>query len=247
MTEITGVAPASFLIYGDSKVGKTWLAASAPKPLLTLDAEAGGMRYVPGRQTVWDVMSDDPPAMDDHDICTVQVRNVQQLDATRDWIISGKHPFRSVVLDSITDFQSRFKRSLTNNGQKDMGFSGWETLLSRIESTVVDLRDACEDSDQLLCFVVVAGAENKDRENVQQYPMMKGQIKRVLPYKLDVCGYLSQQTDNDGNTRRLLQVEQSPSIFAGNRLGGAVDSYIWDPDLSDIMQTLHRFLNERNL
>ena len=125
-----------------------------------------------------------------------------------------------------------------------MDFDKWDALLSRIEAGVVDLRDACEDSAQLTCFVVVAGSEEKNRDSIQQYPMMKGQIKRILPYKLDVCGHLTVQQDQEGNDRRRLQVEQTATHFAGNRLGGAVDSYIWDPDLSTIMETLHQFLNE---
>ncbi len=105
MTEM--LCNASVLVYGSSKVGKSWLAASGPPPVLILDAE-GGTRFLPFKKIQWTNTMSEPPEYDGSwEVCVVYVRDFSTLDNVYTWLHSGKHPFRTVVIDSISEAQQR--------------------------------------------------------------------------------------------------------------------------------------------
>ena len=243
----------SIIIFGEAKVGKTWLAATAPKPLLVLDAEAGGMRFVPGRKIKWNVTEEDPPVYDGTwDICVASITNTRELDVARDWIASGQLPFRTIILDSLTEFQSRYKREINPARDGDLGYTGWGRMLIKLEDFVVQLRDIGERyTDTIECIGIVTGATDKFGK---KWPLLQGQLAELLPYKTDVIGYLTIEWDDENEARRLLQIMQSETVMAGNRLGGFIDDYVWDPDLSvmidqieDGLKNLERMENANNL
>ncbi|MPZ21922.1 MAG: AAA family ATPase, partial [Luteitalea sp.] len=92
----------SLLIHADSKAGKTTLVASAPPPLLILDAE-GGSKFLPVRKTTWDGLRP-PPAYDGSwEVCVVMVREFSTLVNVFQWLQTGQHHFRSFGIDSITE------------------------------------------------------------------------------------------------------------------------------------------------
>ena len=226
----------SIIIYGEAKVGKTWLAATAPKPLLVLDAEAGGMRFVPGKKIKWDVLNDEPPEVDGTwDICVASIAEARQLDLARDWLASGNLPFKTIVFDSLTEFQSRYKREINPNRDSNIGWDGWARMLIKLEDLVVQFRDIAERYDDIECVVFVAGASDRFGK---KWPLLQGQIAELLPYKTDAVGYLSVKYDEDGDQRRFLQLANTDTVLAGNRLGGFVDDYIWDPDLTEMLDQI---------
>lgn len=229
----------SIVIYGESKVGKTWLASSAPKPILFLDSEAGGMRFVPGRKIKWDPISEDPPEYDESwDICRVVVNNSKVLDSARDWIASGRVPFRSIVVDSLTEFQSRYKRELNpsrNGAFKNLGYTGWGQMLVKLEDLIVQLRDIGDRYEHIECVVFVLGS---DLRAGQRLPLLDGKMQNIISYKVDATGYLTVEYDEDGNQIRLLQLTPTDTVHAGNRLGGLIEDYIWSPNLTKMVDTL---------
>lgn len=222
---ITGV------VHGESKAGKTWLAATAPKPLLVLDAEAGGMRFVPGKRIRWNPATERPPAADGAwDICQVSVNSTQQLDLAFQWLNSGQHHFRSVVIDSIMEIQSRLKRELSSTGIMEQ--QDWGRALVFIEDVAVKFRDLCEHpTAPLSCVVYTAGTRFRDGKF---RPLLQGQIVNVLPYKVDFVGFLQVVTDQEGNHRRGLIVEDDGIHVAGNRFGGRLPAVVWDPSLEQM-------------
>lgn len=232
----------SVVVQGESKVGKTWLASTAPKPLLVLDAEAGGMRFVPGRKVTWDPMKEDPPVADGTwDICRVRLDSTAVLDIVKQYIERGKHPFVSIAFDSLTEYQSRLKREIESSGQLDQ--QDWGKMLTGIEDTVMELRDAVERQEQLKCLVVVTGTRMRDGKF---RPFLQGQMANILPYKVDANGYLFTARDDGGNLRRALRLEASGDIDAGNRLGGCLPGVVWDPDLTTMLQTINNHIKENN-
>jgi hypothetical protein len=53
----------SILVHADTKTGKSTFAATCPKPMLLLDAEAA-YRFLPGTKVFWNPMTDAPPQYD---------------------------------------------------------------------------------------------------------------------------------------------------------------------------------------
>lgn len=229
----------SLVVHGESKAGKTWLGATAPKPLLVLDSEAGGMRFVPGRKIVWDPMKEDPPVADGTwDICRVRLDKTSTLDVVKQYIETGRHPFVAIVFDSLSEYQARLKREIEGSGQLDQ--QDWGRMLTSIEDIVMELRDAVERQDQLKALVVITGTRLRDGKF---RPFLQGQMSLVLPYKLDVNGYLFTQVDGNGVLRRGLRIEAHGDIDAGNRLGGSLPGVVWDPNVETMLETMNNFFN----
>src|ERR1039458_8047441 len=97
------------LVHGEPKVGKSWFGQSTPAPRLVLDAEGGSRvpwRAVNGvgvRQRVikWDPNTQDPPVYDGTwDTCHVSVQDYKTFEKAYSWLASGRHPFKSLVVDS---------------------------------------------------------------------------------------------------------------------------------------------------
>lgn len=223
----------TMVVHGEAKVGKTWLGASAPKPVLILDSEAGGFRFVPGKKIDWDPMREDPPAAGEWEICRVAVNDTITLDTVVQWLQSGKHPFRSVVFDSLTEFQARLKREINATG--DLEQRDWGRILIRIEDLVMMIRDCVDRQEDLTAFIAIAGSHHRDGK---MRPMMQGAIKDKLSYKLDGTGYLFTAKDAEGHLRRGLRMIGDGQIDAGNRFGGVFPEVIWDPNVEDMLNTL---------
>ena len=112
----------SILVHGASKVGKSWMGDSTPAPRLILDAE-GGSRFTPSKKVVWDPLTEEPPkASEDWDTCIVYVKDYDTVLKAYDWLNQSNHPFKSVVLDSISEIQQRCVDSIA--GVKAMRIQG---------------------------------------------------------------------------------------------------------------------------
>lgn len=232
----------TMVVHGESKAGKTWLGTTAPKPLLVLDAEAGGMRFVPGRKITWDPMKEDPPANDGTwDICRVRLDKTSVLDVVKQYIETGRHPFAAITFDSLSEYQSRLKREIESSGQLDQ--QDWGRVLTTLEDTVMELRDAVERQEQLKSLVIITGSRLRDGKF---RPMLQGAMSLVLPYKLDVNGYLFTQVDGNGMLRRGLRIEANGEYDAGNRLGGSLPGIVWDPSVETMLTTMSNHFNPNN-
>ena len=106
------------VIHGESGSGKSYFGGSAPGPRLILDAE-GGSRFIKNnkRKIMWDPLTEKPPVNDGSwDACFVQVLNWKTLHAAYQWLASGQHEFKSVVIDSKrrTGTKKKFSRIISN-------------------------------------------------------------------------------------------------------------------------------------
>lgn len=230
----------SLLVHADSKVGKTTLAATAPKPLLILDAE-GGSKFLPHRKVTWDPKTQAPPEVDGTwEICVVMVRDFDTMRQVFDWLQSGQHPFVSVVIDSITEVQRRCKQNLV--GTEQMKMQDWGALLTRMDALIRGYRDLTLHPHRPLTTAVFI-AETR-QENGKWRPYMQGQIGIALPYWMDVVGYLYVSPVADANgqetgkVRRLL-VETHPLFEAGERVQGRLGTFVEDPNIVTMLKAIY--------
>lgn len=212
----------SMLIHGDAKVGKTSVAATAPKPILVLDAE-GGWKFLPLRRVFWDPMQYAPPVNDGTwDVCIVPVRNWDVVQRVFQFMMSGQHPFRSLVIDSITEIQRRCKQNLVSV-DKSMEIRDWGRLLDMMDSTIRGFRDMTLHPIMPI-QVAVFVAETRHVDNKWR-PYMQGQISTSLPYWMDVVSFLFVDNIPDANgqptiKQRKLLVSPHPMYEAGERVRG---------------------------
>lgn len=227
----------SILIHGMSKAGKTTAAATAPAPRLILDVEAAS-RFLRGVTKVfWNPETEAPPEADGTwDTCIVRVTDFSTALKAYDWLKSGRHPFRSVILDSISEFQVKAQEFV--NGRERMQTQHWGELLSRLSFFGRDLRDLTV-QDQIDAVVITA--MTKDQNNVKK-PFLQGQIGDQIPYWYDITGYLYvdqeiDPTDGSAHTVRRLLVDKHPNFEAGNRVPG-LEPIITNPNIENMINVV---------
>ena len=228
----------SFLVHANSKVGKTTLAATSPVPILALDAE-GGWKFINARMIQWDPIQGPPPMWDGTwDVCHVLVRSWDTLGYAYQWLATGQHNFRSLVIDSITEIQRRLKENLV--GTEAMRMQDWGVLLAKMDGLIRGFRDLTLHPTNPI-QVVVFIAETKDNGKGKMIPSMQGQIGNALPYWMDVVGYLwAQDVPNaagqmDGTKVRRLLVSPSDQFEAGERVQGRLPSVIDYPNVTRML------------
>lgn len=228
----------SMLVYGASKTGKTTLATTAPKPLLLLDVEAAS-RFVPGRKVKWTPMDGSAPPVDDGtwDICVVDVHSYDALTKSYEWLKSGKHPFKSVVVDSISEAQAKAKELVGNRAK--MQTQHWGTLLDILGYFARDMRDLTTNPVKPIQSVVIIATEIEN--GGVHKPYLQGQIASQVPFLFDLCGYYfaSQEVDESNNIveHRDLLIAKHPEYEAGNRVPG-LPSVIRDPNIKDLLDAI---------
>lgn len=232
----------SILIHGESKTGKSTLGNTAPAPRIIMDAE-GGSKFLPGKKVMWDVRVDPPPTPDGTwETCIVTIREFADVRRVYDWLNSGKHGFKSLVIDSISEVQKRCTDSLA--GTEQMSQQLWGALLRAMEATVRELRDLTMHlTNPLSCVVLIA----MTREiNGKMRPYVQGALQTTMPYFLDIVGALIvvEVPNQDDPTQppaqyRKLIVGPNPHYEAGERVQGRVGPEIWHPNIEKILTDIY--------
>ena len=173
------------VIHGPSGTGKSRLGATTPAPRLILDPE-NGSRFLPGKKVTWDPFTQEPPIDDGTwETCLVHVTNWDQAYQAYSWLASGQHPFRSVVLDSISELQRRLVDQVAGVNQPTIAQRG--EILRGAEDFVRKLRDLTSNPVKPIEVVLLlALTELKDgiwRASVS------GKLAISLPGFVDVVGY----------------------------------------------------------
>lgn len=232
----------SLLVHADSKVGKTTLAGTCPKPMLLMDAE-GGSKFLPWRKVTWDPVTGPPPADDGTwDICVVHVRAYDTMAMLFQWLASGQHHFRSLVVDSITEVQRRCKESLVGTDQ--MKIQDWGVLLTRMETLIRHFRDLTLYPPSPL-VVAMFIAETRESGGGKWRPYMQGQLSVSLPYLMDVIGYLGVRDVPDQvdplvvHKVRALLVSPHPQFEAGERVQGRLGDVVWNPNVEQMLAQVY--------
>lgn len=220
------------IVFGPSKTGKSWLGDSTPAPRLVLDAEAGS-RFTPSRKIAWDPVAQAPPVADGTwDAAIVTVRSFRDVQKAFDWLASGKHPFRSAVLDSISEIQQRVIDDIAGTNQ--MKQQDWGQLLRVLSELIRKFRDLVTHPTNPLDAVIFIAMAKQNSEGTW-VPFMQGSMSTTFPYYVDICSYLVKAPQEDGTQVRRLFCDTFPGFETGNRLAGRVPAYVDNPSISEIL------------
>lgn len=238
----------SLLLHGASKSGKSTLGMTVPFPALVLDAE-GSTKFIRNkgygsteliRRITWDPCTEPMPAFDGSwDVCLVRAMDWQTVKLTHDYLASGQHGFRSVVLDSVTEIQNKCKRALQVSSMQQQD---WGKLLDMMDLLMRGLRDLTEVRSNPLAIVVFI-AETK-MQNGRWTPYMQGAISDRMPYWVDLCGFVEQVDALDANgapTLRNVHVTtvNNQTSVAGERLQGLLPKVILNPNITVLHQIVY--------
>lgn len=222
----------NMVVFGPQKHGKSWLGDTTPGPRLVLDAE-GGSRFTPSTKVLWDPTRTAPPVHDGTwDTAIVYVRDYRTVLKVLEWLDSGKHPFRSVVVDSISEVQQRCIDDIS--GINQMQQQQWGELLRKVSSLARNFRDLTMNPVKPLDAVVLI-AMTKEYNGVQR-PFVQGSLSDVLPYYFDICALIRMVPSDDGlSTVRRLFVGPVQGYETGERVGGRLGTYIDNPNVTEML------------
>lgn len=224
----------TLIVHGESGTGKSWFGDTAPAPRVVLDAE-GGSRFTPSKKVIWNPLEAPPVYDGTWETAIVYVRDFSQVSQVYQWLNAGKHPFKSVVLDSLTEIQKRCIDQIA--GESQLRMQDWGEVLRKMEKQVREFRDLTMHPTTPIEAVIYINL-TKDVEGAKR-PAVSGSIGVSLPGFVDVVGYLFTQADQETGTiiRRML-VQPYNNIVAKdrtNRLGTVVEH----PDCSQMLDTVY--------
>lgn len=229
----------SLLVHGDAKSGKSTLGASSPKPCLYLDIE-GGTRFLDIKGVKWDPMREAPPEPGESwDTAVVTVRTYDDAIKAYEWLQAGKHPFNSIVIDSISELQQRLVDKVTNRDQAKL--QDWGDILRKFMGFLRDMRDLTEHPTKPVQSVLLISMSVTDQNNKKQ-PFAQGQSKVMMPYLFDILGamHVDQWTDDTGGTHYVhrLIVGPNPTYATGERVGGRIPGYVDNPTIPNLLDAV---------
>lgn len=218
-------------IFGESGVGKTWLGTTAPGPRLILDVE-GRTRFAPTKKGSWNPMAQPPKADEIEETTVAVVRDFQTFNMAFQWLASGQHPWKSVVLDSVTELQKRVMDETVGTRMPET--QDWGTVLRRMEALIRSFRDLTNHPTNPLDMVVfIAMAHVKDSK---YRPMLQGQIASTFPYYVDVLGYMYVSDDNQRHL--LVQPRDGNPGFMAKDATDTFGAVVTQPNLTEMLQVL---------
>ena len=225
----------TLMVYGESKVGKSTFAVTAPYPRLMLDVE-GGHRFLPIVPKYWDPMTEEPPVADGTwDTTVVQVRDYDTVLKAFQWLQSGKHQFKSLIIDSISELQVKCMDNIA--GTEQMKMQQWGELLRHMGALLRDLRDLTMHPTQPLEAVILTAMARRGQDGVYR-PYLQGQLATQAPYFYDVLGAITvEEFPNEDplqppHKARRMYVERTSQYEAGERVQGRLGAIVEQPNLS---------------
>lgn len=218
----------SSLIHARSKAGKSCLANSGPTPSAILDVE-GASYWTPKRKIYWDPQREPMPDPEDQHLTAgygqpsitpawesaiVLARDAASVFSFHQVLDSGRHPFKSLSVDSFTEVQQRVADDMAS--MKQLSRDQWGAMLRQLNSLARRFRDLVTHPVNPLWSVAFVCGSHYDQRMNKMRPMIQGQAQDYLPYYVDLLGYIEPQQDG---TRYLL-IGPHPNYETGERVGG---------------------------
>lgn len=211
------------LIYGEPGAGKTYLACTAPKPLVLLTEPSVSDATM---QAVHRDLGADPGVWD--------IDTLEDLEMAYEYLEGGKHEYETVVVDSLTDLYRRLMKTVVDaavsrrsNHDPDVPEQGdWLRVQEKLRYIVRLFRD-------LPMNVVFTALVMDIRDEMRRVPFIQPKgLALEIPAFFNLVGCLKAVDDNGKTTRKLL-VEQTETYVAKNP-GGTLPPVVENPNLTTL-------------
>jgi hypothetical protein len=180
-------------------------------------------------------MREEPPVADGTwDTCVVVVHDYDTVLKAYQWLQMGKHQFKSLIIDSISELQVKCMDSIA--GTEAMKMQQWGELLRHMGALLRDLRDLTMHPTAPLEAIVLTAMDSPDREG-RHHPYLQGQLKVQAPYFYDILGAIAVESVPNPDPMqppykvRRMYVERTDKYEAGERVQGRLGSVIEQENL----------------
>jgi phage nucleotide-binding protein len=193
------------IIYGESGVGKTVFASTAPNCLF-IDAEAGTM------------------SIRDAGVDVASVTKFHELLDIFEYLKHEKHNYKSVVIDSLTEMMRKSMDevmvvSAAKNPSQDIEIPAQRDWGKNIEQTRKMIR-AFRDLPMNVIFTCLTRETTDETTGVVTIrPALSGKLSIEAPGYIDVLGYLYTQSEKEDKIVRRLLVQPRGKYVAKDRTG----------------------------
>lgn len=215
------------LIYGEPGAGKTYLACTAPKPLVLLTEPSVSS---PTMLAVLRDLGVDPDVW--------EILDLDDLEQAFSFLIGGKHKYETVVIDSLTDLYRRMMQAIIESSiarrpsrDPDVPEQGdWFKVQERIRHVARSFRD-------LPMHVIFTALVMDIRNDVRRVPLVQPKsLAQELPAYCNLVGYLAVQELEGKYHRRLLVTPTD--IYVAKNPGGSLPPIVDNPNLTNIFKAV---------
>lgn len=215
------------VVYGPAGVGKTSLAKTCPAPLL-LSMESGLLSLKGENVTYLDIKSADELE--------------EALEAVKG---PGGEPFKTVILDSISELSHIIRKEEENNpaNKSDKGKDNGFKVYSSIAARTIDILMKFRDLDKHVVLIAQERQKTSDNSISNIIPQLEGhQAGERLPYLFDLVMCMRYADEVTKAGERYLQTCGDNIRVAKDR-SGRLDP-VEAPDLGAIFAKVNRTENE---
>lgn len=181
------------LIYGASGVGKTSFAGTAENVLFA--SAEGGLLSIADKLPNY-----------------VEIKSLQDLKDLYKYLLSTKHNFETLVIDSITEINEVIKLDIERKNGRPMQLQDWGTLSKEIKGILRNFRDLAETPKTgapvqykaiNVLFIAQETVEAQEEGGTisKIVPSLNGKASTEIAYFMDIVGYLT--IDKNG-TRKVI-------------------------------------------
>jgi len=205
----TDELPLTYLLMGMPKSGKSYQSVTGPPPRLAIDWE-GRTRFTPAgiKATYWDGESD-PMQLPKSESRTfiLEQPTLDTFATARQWLRSGKHPFKSVSFDSIMEYKYQIEKT-RYEGILELEPKEKGKVNKELEDGIRDIRDLTTKPGPVKCAIFITGAY-LDSWNGSLRSVPLGRVGDLVPFWMSIVGYIEKETRKDSkNVRYLTHITQ---------------------------------------
>lgn len=184
------------LFYGKAGTGKTTLAASFPGPVLHLDIREKGT------DSIADVKGVD----------TIQVKTWDDFEKLYWYLKTGKHKYKSVIVDALSQLQDLATDATREEFNKDANDlitkQMWGSISGKMKTWIINYRDLIEEDINVVFLSHIRKTEGEDIEDNEVDPTigprLMPSVASVATAAVKILGntFIREHYESDGNKKK---------------------------------------------
>lgn len=226
----------SMISYGRSGTGKTTFASSWPKPMLILDIKDDGTDSVKDVDGV-DVLS---------------ITNWEDIERAYWFLKSGKHKYKSIHIDTITQLQDKCKEHVAGEG-KLVTKNQWGEISGKLGTWLMNFRDLVDD-ELHVHFIAqdrLTESDNEDESDNEIDPVVGPRLMPSLASKMNAAvkvigntyiAEVMEKKDGEINRSERFRMRVGPHAYYITKIrkpkNSPVPEFLENPTFDDIIKLM---------